>query len=93
MLDDFANLVNDYKTKHEISIFFIIRRSKTTITILEVIASKPLVNIIVLVLLLKKRDQLSKATKNALMPKKRDRSPKVKTTTNNKKDNDVKTLS
>jgi len=75
------------------SILFIMRRPKTTITILEVIALTPLVDIIVLVLSSKKRDQLSKATKNALMPKKRGRSLKIKTTTNSKEGNDVETSS
>jgi len=93
LLNDFANFVNDYKTKHEMFIFSIIRRSKTIITIFEIIVSKFLVDIIVLVLLLKKRNRLSKTTKNALMSKKRNKSPKIKTITNNKKDNDVKTLS
>ncbi len=93
MLNDFANFVNDYKTKYEMFIFFIIRRFKTIIIILEVIVSKSLVNIIVLVLSLKKCDQLSKTIENALMPKKRDRSSKVKTITNSKKNNNVKTSS
>jgi len=86
LLDDFANLVNDYKTKHEMSISSIMRR-------LEMIASIFLVDIIVLVLSLKKRDQSPKTIENALISKKRDRLPKVKATTNSKKDNDVKTLS
>ncbi len=93
MLNDFANFVNDYKTKHKISIFFIMRRSKTIITILEVIVSTSLVDIIVLVLSLKKRNQSSKTIENALMSKKRNRSFKIKTTINNKKGNDVKTSS
>jgi hypothetical protein len=93
LLNDFANFVNDYKTKYEMFIFFIIRRFKTTIIVFKVIVSKSLVDIIVLVLLLKKRNQLFKTTKNALMPKKKDRLSKIKTITNSKKDNDVKTLS
>ena len=74
-------------------ILFIIRRFETIITILELIVLKLLVDIIILVLSLKKRDQLSKTTKNALMSKKRDRLSKIKTTTNSKEDNDVKTSS
>ncbi len=74
-------------------ILSIIRRLKTTITILEVIASTLLINIIVLVLLLKKCDQSSKTIENALISKKRNKLFKIKTTTNSKKDNDVKTLS
>ncbi len=71
MLNDFANFVNDYKTKYEMFILFIMRRFETIITIFEVIASTSLVDIIVLVLLSKKRDQLSKTTKNALISKKK----------------------
>jgi len=93
LLNDFANFVNDYKTKHEMSISFIMRRLKTIITIFEVIASTFLVDIIVLVLSLKKRNQSSKITKNALISKKRNKSLKIKTTTNSKKDNDVETSS
>ena len=93
MLNNFANFVNDYKTKHEMSISFIMRRLKTIITIFEVIASTFLVDIIVLVLSLKKRNQSSKITKNALISKKRNKSLKIKTTTNSKKDNDVETSS
>jgi len=93
LLNDFANFVNDYKAKHEMSIFSIMRRSKTTIIVSKVTILTSLINIIVLVLLPKKRDQSSKIAKNALMPKKRDRLPKVKTTTNNKEGNDVKTSS
>jgi len=93
LLNNFANFVNDYKTKHEMSISFIMRRLKTIITIFEVIASTFLVDIIVLVLSLKKRNQSSKITKNALISKKRNKSLKIKTTTNSKKDNDVETSS
>jgi len=93
LLNDFANFVNDYKTKHEMFIFFIIRRFKTIITIFKVIASKFLVNIIILILSSKKRDRLSKIIENALMSKKKDRLSKIKITTNSKKDNDVKTSS
>jgi len=75
------------------SISFIMRRLKTIITIFEVIASTFLVDIIVLVLSLKKRNQSSKITKNALISKKRNKSLKIKTTTNSKKDNDVETSS
>jgi len=74
-------------------IFSIIRRLKTIITISKVIVSKSLVDIIVLVLSLKKRDQLSKIIENALMSKKRDKLSKIKIITNNKKGNDVKTSS
>ncbi len=93
MLDNFANFVNNYKAKYKMFILFIIRRFETIITILELIVLKLLVDIIILVLSLKKRDQLSKTTKNALMSKKRDRLSKIKTTTNSKEDNDVKTSS
>ncbi len=75
------------------SIFFIMRRLETIITIFKVIALTSLVDIIVLILLLKKRDQLSKTTKNAFITKKKDKLFKIKTITNNEKDNDVKTLS
>jgi len=93
LLNNFANLVNNYKTKYEMSIFSIMRRSKTIITIFEVIASTLLVDIIVFVLSLKKRNQSSKTTKNALMFKKKNKLSKIKTIINNKKDNDVKTSS
>jgi len=49
-----------------------------------------LINIIVLVLLLKKRNQLSKIIENALMFKKREKLSKIKTTTNSKQDNNIK---
>jgi len=71
LLNDLANFVNKYKTKYEMSIFFIIRRSKTIITIFEIIVLTSLVDIIVLVLLSKKRDRSSKITKNALISKKK----------------------
>jgi len=77
LLNDFANLVNDYKTKHEMSIFSIIRRSKIAIIVSKVIVSTFLVDIIVLILSLKKRDQSPKIAENALMSKKRDRLPKI----------------
>jgi len=47
-------------------IFFIIRHSKTIITISKVIVSTFLINIIVLVLLSKKCNRLSKITKTRL---------------------------
>jgi len=93
LLDNFANLVINYKTKHEIFIFSIIRRSKTIITIFQVIVSTSLVDIIVLVLLLKKCDRLFKITKNALISKKREKSFKIKTTISNKQDNNIETFS
>ena len=93
MLNNFANFVNNYKTKHKVFILFIIKRFKTIITISKVIVSILLINIVVLVLLLKKRKRLSKTIENALMSKKRDRSSKIKIVTNSKKDNNVKTLS
>jgi len=93
LLDDSANLINNYKIKHEISIFSIIRRSKTIITILEVIVSISLINIIVFVLSSKKRDRLSKITKNALISKKKERLSKIETTTSSKQNNDVEIFS
>jgi len=75
------------------SILSIIRRLETIIIISKVIVSKLLIDIIVLVLSLKKCDRLSKTIENAFMPKKRDKLSKIKTTTNSKKDNNVKTLS
>jgi len=92
LLNEFANLVNDYKRKYEIFIFSIIRRFKTIIIISKVIVSKSLVNIIVFILLLKKRNRSSKTTKNAFMFKKRDKLSKIKIATNSKKDNDDKIL-
>jgi len=89
LLDNFANLVNNYKTKYEIFIFSIIKRFKTIITISKVIVLTSLIDIIVLVLLLKKRDRLFKITKNALIFKKRERLSKIKTITSNKQDNDI----
>ncbi len=74
-------------------ISFIIRRFKTIITIFEIIVLKLLVNIIVSILLSKKRNRLSKIIENAFMFKKRDKLSKVKIVTNNKKDNNVETLS
>jgi hypothetical protein len=75
------------------SIFSTIRRLETTTTIFKIIVSISLINIIGLILLSKKRNQLSKTTKNALISKKRDKLSKIKTTTNSKKDNNVKMLS
>ncbi len=74
-------------------ILFIIRYFKTTIIVFEVIVSILLVNIIVFVLLLKKRNQLSKTIENAFMSKKKNRLFKIKIITNNKKDNNVEILS
>jgi len=74
-------------------ILFIIRYFKTTIIVFEVIVSILLVNIIVFVLLLKKRNQLSKILENAFMSKKKNRLYKIKIITNNKKDNNVEILS
>jgi len=85
LLDNFANFVNNYKTKHKIFILSTIRCFETTTIVFEVIVSISLVNIIVLVLLLKKRSRLSKITKNAFISKKRNRLSKIKITTNNKK--------
>jgi len=75
------------------SIFSTIRRLETTTTIFKIIVSISLINIIGLILLSKKCNQLSKTTKNALISKKRDKLSKIKTTTNSKKDNNVKMLS
>ncbi len=75
------------------SIFSTIRRLETTTTIFKIIVSISLINIIGLILLSKKRNQLSKTTKNALISKKRDKLSKIKTSTNSKKDNNVKMLS
>jgi len=74
-------------------IFSIIRRSKTIITILEIIVLTLLINIIVFVLSLKKRNRLSKIIKNALIFKKRKKLSKIKTITSSKQDNDVETFS
>jgi len=93
LLNKFTNFVNNYKTKHEMFIFFIIKRFKTIIIIFKEIVSKFLINIIISILLLKKRNRSSKTTKNALISKEKNRSSKIKITTNSKKDNDVKTLS
>jgi len=70
----------------------IIRRSKTTIIVFKISISTSLVNIIVLILLLKKRNRLSKTTKNASIFKKKDRLFTIKIITNNKKDNDIEIL-
>jgi len=93
LLDDFANLVNNYKIKYEIFILSIIKRFEIIITISKIIVSISLINIIVLVLLLKKCDRLSKITKNALISKKEERLSKIETTTNSKQDNNVKIFS
>jgi len=90
LLNDFANFVNNYKTKHGISIFSTIKCSKTIITISKVIVSTLLIDIIVFVLLLKKRDRSSKIIEKALMFKKREKSSKIKITTSNKQVNNVK---
>ncbi len=70
-------------------IFLIIKRSKTTITILEIIVLTSLVDIVVLILLLKKRKRLSKTIENAFISKKRSKLFKIKIVTNSKKDNNV----
>jgi len=93
LLDNFANLVNNYKTKYEIFTLFIIRCFKTIITIFKVIVPTSLVDIIVLVLLLKKHNRLSKIIENASISKKRERLFKIKIITSSKKDNNVKTFS
>ncbi len=89
MLDNFVDLVSNYKTKYKVSISSTIRRLKTIITISKVIVSTSLVDIVVLVLLPKKREQSSKTIENALMFKKRDRLSKIKIVTNSKKSNNV----
>ena len=87
------NFVNNYKTKHKIFILSIIKCFKTIITIFKVIVLISLVNIIVLILLSKKRNRLSKTIENVSISKKRDKSSKIKTITNSKKDNNVEILS
>jgi len=89
LLNNFANFVNNYKTNYKIFISFIIKCSKTIITISKVIVSISLVNIVILVLLLKKRKQLPKTIENASIFKKKNRLFKIKTIINNKKDNNV----
>ncbi len=74
-------------------ILSIIRYLETIITIFEINVLILLVDIIVLVLLLKKRNQLSKTTKNALISKKKDKLSKIKIITNSKKDNNIETIS
>jgi len=74
-------------------ISFIIRRSKTIITISKVIVSILLINIIVLILLSKKCDRSPKIIKNALISKKRKKLCKIKTTTNSKQNNNIKIFS
>jgi len=71
LLDNSTNLVNNYKTKYKISIFFTIKYSKTITTISKIVVSISLVNIIVFILLLKKRNRLSKIAENAFIPKKK----------------------
>ncbi len=71
MLDNFANLVNNYKTKYKISIFSTIKCFETTITISKVTVLISLIDIVVSILLLKKRNQLSKATENTFIFKKK----------------------
>ncbi len=93
MLNNFANSVNNYKIKYKIFISFTIRRSKTTILISKVIVLISLVDIIVLILLLKKHNQLSKIVENTLISKKRDRLSKIKVIINSKKNNNIKILS
>jgi len=85
LLNNFANFVNNYKTKYKISIFSIIRRSKITIIVFEVIVLISLVDIIVLVLFLKKRNRLFKTTKNVTISKKRNKLFKIKIITKQKK--------
>ena len=81
-------------TKKTQNIYFLfIRRFKTTIIVFKVIILILLIDIIVFVLLLKKRNRSSKIAKNAFISKKRDRLSKIKTIINNKKGNNVKTLS
>jgi hypothetical protein len=92
LLKGFASLINNYKIKHKMFISSIIRRSKTTIIVFKISISTSLVNIIVLILLLKKRNRLSKTTKNASIFKKKDRLFTIKIITNNKKDNDIEIL-
>jgi hypothetical protein len=93
LLNNFANSVNNYKIKYKIFISFTIRRSKTTILISKVIVLISLVDIIVLILLLKKHNQLSKIVENTLISKKRDRLSKIKVIINSKKNNNIKILS
>jgi len=93
LLDNFTNLVNNYKTKYKISILFIIKRSKTIIIIFKVIVLTSLVDIIVFILLLKKRNRLSKIIENASISKKKERLFKIKITTSSKQSNDVKIFS
>ncbi len=69
MLNDFVNFVNNYKTKHKMFILFIIKRFKTIITIFKIIVLTLLANIVVLILLLKKRERSFKTIENAFMLK------------------------
>jgi len=93
LLNNFANFVDNYKTKHKIFIFSIIKYFKTIIIIFEIIVLTFLINIIVFVLLSKKRDQLSKITKNAFIFKKRKNLSKIRIITSSKQNNDVKIFS
>ncbi len=70
-------------------IFFIIKYFKTIITISKVTVLILLVDIVIFVLLLKRRDRLLKIAKNAFISKKRDRLFKIKIVTNNKKNNNI----
>jgi len=69
LLNDFVNFVNNYKTKHKMFILFIIKRFKTIITIFKIIVLTLLANIVVLILLLKKRERSFKTIENAFMLK------------------------
>jgi len=70
-------------------IFFIIKCFKTTVIVFEVIVLISLIDIIVFVLLLKKRNRLSKIIENAFISKKKERLSKIETTISNKKDNNI----
>ncbi len=92
MLNNFANLVNNYKIKYKLFISFIIKYFKIIIIVSKVIVLILLINIIIFVLLLKKYNRLSKTIENPLIFKKKDKLSKIKTTTNSKKDNNIKIL-
>ena len=93
MLDNFANLVNNYKTKYKLFIFSIIRYSQTTIIVSKVIILISLIDIIVFILLLKKRNKLFKTTKIAFICRGKNKLSKIKTTINNNKNNNIEILS
>jgi len=93
LLNNFANFVNNYKTNYKIFISFIIKCSKTIITISKVIVSTSLIDIVVSILLLKKHNRLSKTIENPFISKKRNKLFKIKIVTNRKKDNNVRILS